>query len=207
MANFLKEMIRTTPHSLEEVRASLDADLADHKQFIPLLKEHHDFLEESIGFLMDNDATDFQKQEHLERFFRLLEMHGKAEQDVLYSYLKDNEVKEARLEGFAGQVEHDIAFKFEAELTGMGYKTQWTDEIAAKAKVLAGLVKNHIKEEENTMFSIATAGMTEEELEEMRNSYIKKCITYLVTGGLDTNLAESWKMGNHDDVGADIIRH
>ncbi|MBC7427932.1 MAG: hemerythrin domain-containing protein [Bacteriovorax sp.] len=200
MANFFKEMARTGPHSLEEVRLSLDTDLADHKQFIPLLKEHHDFLEESISVLIDKEATDFQKQEHLERFFRLVEMHGKAEQEVLYNHLKANPEKEARLEGFAGQDEHDLAFQLEAELTGMGYKTQWTEEIAAKAKVVAGLVKNHIKEEESTMFLIAVENMTEEEMEDMRDAYIQKCIGYLINDRAETIFAGDWKMGTHTDT-------
>ncbi|MBC7713405.1 MAG: hemerythrin domain-containing protein [Rhizobacter sp.] len=205
MANFLSETFRTEPHSLEEVRTSLDKDLADHKQFFPLLKEHHDFLEESISVIMDKDATDFQKQEHLERFFRLVEMHGKAEQEVLYNHLKANPEKEARLEGFAGQDEHDVAFQLEAELTGMGYKTEWSEEIAAKAKVVAGLVKNHIKEEESTMFPIAEENMTEEELEDMRDSYIQKCLGYLINDRAEAIYAGNWKMGTHTD--ADNFHH
>ena len=207
MANFLKEMVRTEPHTIDEVRASLDTDLADHKQFIPLLKEHHDFLEESISVLMDADSTDFQKQEHLERFFRLVEMHGKAEQEVLYAQLQGSTEKEARLEGFGGQDEHDIAFQLEAELTGMGYKTEWTEEIAAKAKVVAGLVKNHIKEEESTMFPIAESYMTEEEMEHMRDAYIQRCISYLVSDRAETVYAGNWNAGTHIDSGTDTYHH
>jgi hemerythrin superfamily protein len=207
MANFFKELVRAEPHSLEEVRTSLDQDLADHKQFIPLLKEHHDFLSESISVLMDRDSTDFQKQEHLERFFRLLEMHGKAEQEVLYVHLKESSNKDARLEAYGAQDEHEIAFMLETELTGMGYKTQWTEAISAKAKVVAGLVKNHIKEEESVMFPLAVSSMTEEELEHMRDQYIQKCISYLVSDRAETIYAGDWKQGTHNDAGPDSFHH
>lgn len=207
MANFLKEIVRTEPHTIDEIRASLDKDLADHKQFVPLLKEHHNFLEESISVLMDTDSTDFQKQEHLERFFRVLEMHGKAEQEVLYNHLKANDAREARLEGFGGQDEHDIAFRLEAELINMGYKTQWNEEIEAKAKILAGLVKNHIKEEESTMFTVATSHMTEEELEDMRDSYVQKCVGYLINNRAEEIYAGTWNKDNFSDKSTDIIHH
>lgn len=207
MASFFTEIVRTEPHSIDEIRASLDKDLKDHKQFVPLLKEHHDYLQESISVLMDVDTTDFQKQEHLERFFRLLEMHGRAEQEVLYNHLKANDAREARLEGFAGQDEHDVAFQLEAELTKMGYKTEWNEEIEAKAKVLAVLVKNHIKEEESTMFDIAESHMTEEELEDMRDSYVQKCIGYLINNRAEEIYAGTWNKDNFSDKGTDSIHH
>lgn len=207
MANFFKEMVRTEPHSLEEIRASLDKDLADHKQFVPLLREHHDYLRESISVLMDTDTTDFQKQEHLERFFKLVEMHGKAEQEVLYNHLKANDAREVRLEGFSGQDEHDIAFQLETELTGMGYKTKWNEEIEAKAKVVAGLLKNHLKEEENVMFPIAESHMTEEELEDMRDSYIQKCIGYLINDRAEEIYSGTWNKDNFSDKSTDTIHH
>ena len=207
MANFFKELVRVEPHTLDEIRVSLDVDKADHKQFIPLLKEHHDYLAESISVLMDKDTTDFQKQEHLERFFRLLEMHGKAEEEVLYTNLQINPEKEVRLEGFSGLDEHDIAFQLEDELTGMGYKTEWTEEIAAKAKVVAGLVKNHIKEEEATMFPLAESHMTEEELEQMRDAYIQKCLAYLVSDRAENLYAGKWSGGEHRDSGPDSFHH
>lgn len=207
MSNFLKEIVRTEPHTLDEIRASLDKDMANHKQLVPLLKEHHNYLEESISYLLGDDSTDFQKQEHLERFFRLLEMHGKAEQETLYRHLKENSEKEARIEAFSGENEHEIAFQLEEELTGMGYKTEWTEVIEAKAKVVATLVKNHIKEEEHTMFTIAESHMTEEELELLRDAYVQKCIGYLVSeraGGVYTG---EWTLGKHTDGGSDSYHH
>ena len=202
MTSFLKEFVRTEPHTFAEVREALTEAEESHKQFISLLKEHHNYLEESISFLMDKDSTDMQKQEHLDRFFRLLEMHGNAEQEVLYAHLKANEDKVARLEGYAGQDEHDVAFQMEVELEEMGYKMQWNEQIEAKAKVVATLVKNHIKEEEATMFPIAESSMTEEELEDMRDAYILKCRGYLNGDRAETVFAGEWVMGVYNDSSA-----
>ena len=203
MANFFKEILRAEPHSVEEIRTSLDKDLAEHKQLVPLLKEHHDYLQESISVLLDTETTDFQKQEHLERFIRLLEMHGRAEQEVLYNHLKANDAREARLEGFSGQDEHDVAFQLASDLERMGYKLEWNEEIEAMAKVLATLVKNHIKEEENTMFTIAESHMTEEELEDMRDSYVQKCVGYLIYDRAEKIYAGDWDRGTHIDKESD----
>lgn len=207
MANFLKEMVRTEPHSLAEIRVSLDKDLADHKQFVPLLREHHGHLRESISVLLDTETTHLQKQEHLERFFKLLEMHGRAEQEVLYNHLKANDARKVRLEGFSGQDEHDIAFHLEAELKNMGYKAEWNEEIEAKAKVVAAFVKNHLKDEENVMFPIAESHMTEEELEDMRDSYIQKCIGYLINDRAEEIYSGTWNKDNYSDESTDTIHH
>lgn len=200
MANFVKEILRTEAHSLEEIRVALDDAEKVHKQFVPLLKEHHDYLLESIAAITDKDSTDLQKQDHLERFFRLVHMHGKAEQEVLYAHLKGSDEKEARLAGFAGQDEHDLAFLMESELLEMGYKSNWNEQIEAKAKVVAGLLKNHIKEEESLMFPIAEANMTEEELEDMRDAYIQKCIGYLINDRAQALMSGSWHMGQYEDT-------
>ena len=203
MSNFFKEMIRTQPHTLDEVRASLYKDLAEHKQLVPLLKEHHDYLQESISYILDNDSTDFQKQEHLERFFRLVEMHAKAEEETLYEHLKQNTSIEGRVEGLSGKTEHDIVFQLEAELNRMNYKNNWTEEIEAKAKVAAVQIKNHINEEEDTMFSIAESHMTQEELEQIRDVYIQKCISYLITDKTNDVQAGEWRSAERIDIEID----
>lgn len=179
MSNFFKEMIRTSPHTLDEIRASLHQGLADHKQLLPLLKEHHNYIEESISYILDKDSTDFQKQEHLERFFTLIEMHAKSEEETLYKFLRQNSSIDGRIKGISGKDEHDIIFQLEKELNQMNYKKLWTEKIEAKARVVALQIKNHIDEEEDHMFSQAIALMTQEESEAIRDTYIKSCIAYL----------------------------
>lgn len=180
MENVLEKLGINKSHTLQQVRVSIDTDAQEETGFIPLLKEHHDFLKESINVIMDSKPSIPEKREHLSRFFNLLEMHGKAEQETLYVHLQQNTEEEARLEGLCGQDEHDIAFQLRDEIVAMNYKTQWNDEIAAKAKVVAVLVKNHMKEEESVMFPIAKNDLSDEEMEQMRLDYIAKCRSYLL---------------------------
>lgn len=175
----LKKSLRPDVHSLEEVRMSLREIGGSDTTFIDLLEIHHDFLEESIAVLMDAQAEVDEKQYHLDRFIKLLEMHGRAEQETLYLHLKDNPEKAARLEGFAGQDEHDIAFQISDELREMQFENDWSEEADAKAKVLANLVQQHIKEEESHMFPIARKNIPRSELAAMKPDYIEGCQGYL----------------------------
>lgn len=183
MPNIIEDFFKSiVPHealSLEGVRMELDEALIDQMEFIPLMEKHHDNLEESIEVLISKDATDIEKQDHLYRFFRLMEMHARAEEEVLYTALRNKSDKQARLAGFAAQNEHDLAFRVERELLEMGYRNTWNDEIAAKAKVVACLIKNHIKEEEDAIFPLAEKIISRTELESMSETYIVKCKIYL----------------------------
>jgi len=192
MANVIEDFFKSIiPHEalpLENVQAGLDEALIDEMEFIPLMERHHDYIEQSIDVLMNKAATDIEKQDHLFRFFRLLEMHGKAEEEVLYPALRDHAKKEARLAGFAAQDEHDVAFRMERELLEMGYRDSWNEEIAAKAKVVAGLVKNHIHEEEHEIFPLVEKLLLRPELERMSQTYIVKCKIYL-SDSLQTSIS------------------
>lgn len=181
MTHFFRNLLQGEPHSLVEIRNSLEFAEENKTDLISLLEEHHDFLEESMDVLMDDSEVDSEKQIHLARFFRLLEMHGKAEEETVYHHLKVNADKEARLEGFGGQDEHDILFLLEDELIQMGYQTKWSEEIAAKAKVIANLMKNHIKAEENDMLPLAEKDFSDAEFEILRVEYLEKCKNYLDT--------------------------
>lgn len=179
MTNIFQSFLQGGTHEFSEIRSALDVDVAEDKSFITILKEHHDYIEESIRVLMSKDAPDVDKQNHTLRLFRLVQMHGKAEQETLYENLMESSSLDARLEGFSGQDEHDLAFQLESELKAMGVDTQWNDEIAAKARVAASLVQNHIKEEESEMFAIAREKLSDVAFERMRIDYIAKCRQYL----------------------------
>ncbi|AZZ35463.1 hypothetical protein CIK05_01155 [Bdellovibrio sp. qaytius] len=183
MANVIEDFFKSVVHHealpLEEVYTFLDEALQDQMEFIPLMERHHGHIEESIAVLMSKDALEMEKQDHLFRFFRLLEMHGKAEEEVLYTALQHNSDKSPRVLGFAALDEHDLAFRLERELLEMGYRDSWNDEIEAKAKVVANLVRNHIKEEENEIFPLAEKLISTSHLELMSMNYIEKCKIYL----------------------------
>lgn len=186
--DFFKSMVPREALPLEDVQLGLDEALIDEMDLIPLMEKHHGYLKESIDVLTRKDAIDHEKQDHLFRFFRLLEMHGKAEEEVLYTTLRNHTDKDARLAGFAAQAEHDVAFRMERELLEMGYRDTWNEEIAAKAKVVAVLVKNHIKEEESEIFPLTEKLIPQPELERMSETYTVKCKIYL-SESLETSIS------------------
>lgn len=168
------------PHTLSQIRDSLVEDLDHQTGLIIILKEHHYFLEESIAVIIDRFASIPEKRFHLDRFLTLLRMHGKAEQETLYTHLQQNMEEQNRLEGLAGHDEHEIAFQLSDELIAMKFKTQWNDEIAAKARVLAILMKNHIELEETELFTIVKKEFNDTEMEQIRLEYLRKCQSYLL---------------------------
>ena len=183
MANVIEDFFKSIAHHealpLEDVRLGLDEALQDQMEFIPLMEQHHDYIEQSIEVLMSKGTTNSEKQDHLLRFFRLVEMHGRAEEEVLYTALQHNTEKEARIEGFAAYDEHDVVFRLERELCEMGYRTVWNDEIEAKARVVASLVKNHMIEEESEIFPLSEQLISTSHLELMSYTYIERCKLYL----------------------------
>lgn len=180
MENIFSKLGLMEPHTLQQVRASIDTDVKQETPFIAVLKEHHGYLEESISVLVDLSASIEDKRAHLSRFFHVLEMHAKAEQETLYEHLQHSSEEEARLEGFGGEDEHDIVLMLKGQLESMGFRTSWNDEIGAKAKVVAMMVRNHIKEEESIMFPIAKRDLSVNEMEEMRVDYLSKCQKYFM---------------------------
>jgi hemerythrin-like domain-containing protein len=187
--NFFK----TETHTLDEVKTSLDQDI--NTSFIALLEKHHDFLEESISVLMSRDAAEEEKQRHLGRFLHLINMHAKAEEETLYLGLMNSVEKLPRVEGNALQDEHDIAFVLADELRELNFDRRWNEAIEAKAQVLAGLVQNHIKEEESEVFKTAKREISADEFESLRDDYLDKCKLYL-----EDEMHEPFTGGNHMDL-------
>lgn len=167
------------PHSFDEIRLEIGEALENTPDLIDFMKTHHDYLEESVSVLMDTNASTSDKQEHLSRFLVLLDMHGHAEEETLYRHLISNDAKQARIEGLGGQDEHDVAYQMGDELIALDFTNTWNDQIESKAKVLAGLVQNHIKEEESIMFKIASKQFNAVEFDTLAKEYVIKCAMYL----------------------------
>lgn len=108
--------------------------LEDHKPLKKLLK------------IMKNDSKGFEERVGaFEEFAPLLTAHAKAEEEALYTFMKENE--DLRQEGFEGDVEHTLADQMVEEAD----RTSDEDVLSAKIKVLAELVEHHIEEEESEL--------------------------------------------------------
>lgn len=112
---------------------------------IKLILEDHKPLKELIHVLKNSD-TDLEERElAFEEFTSLLTIHAKAEEQVLYTFMK--EIKDLREEAFEGDVEHGLADQMIEE----ALLTEDQDLWSARVKVLAELVEHHLKEEEDDM--------------------------------------------------------
>lgn len=168
------------PDALQDLRDSIDMAIETPPDFLSLLESHHRFIEDSIKVLTDVRAATADKQFHLARFAALMNMHGHAEEQTLYEALEASSRKDARLEGFGGQDEHDLAYQLLDELDIMDSQNGWSDEIEAKARTVATLVKNHIEEEETVMFKIARRVLERDTLASLGRDYTMKCRDFLM---------------------------
>lgn len=175
----IKTSLRGEPHTFSEVRRMMEDARVNGAGLLDVLQEHHRFLNESIVVLLDADSTVDDKQRHLSRFLRLLNMHGRAEEETLYRSLQQHASHEVVREGLVGKDQHEIAFQLAAGLREMDFRNNWTDDADAKTKVLASLVHHHLKEEEKVMFPLAKKSLLPGELFALTSDYLDLCEYYL----------------------------
>lgn len=167
------------PTSIETLRESLFEDSSlGLPDFLSILQSHHQYLKESIRVLLHEKSSAFDKQENLNRFLTILDMHATAEQSTLYRRLQSETAKSCRIEGFVGEEEHDVAAGLAACLKSTSYMREWTDEIEATARVLASQVGAHIAEEESRKFGLARQFISAEELDTLASEYMLLCRAY-----------------------------
>jgi hemerythrin-like domain-containing protein len=77
------------------------------------------------------------------------------------------------------------------ELKLMGVETSWSEEIDAKMHVLAGLVKTHLKQEEQVVFPMVEKLIPESTLMDLTDDYLDRCKIYLELAMDDTTLEVS----------------
>jgi hemerythrin superfamily protein len=164
--------------TLKQLRISLDEE-DEETSIIPVLENHHKYLKEYISILMSNDTSVKDKQATVTLFFTILNMHARAEEDVFYDSLKHATNKDVRMEGLRGQDEHEIVYELVNELKIMGAENAWSEEIVSKISVLAGILKNHMKEEEQVMFPMVEKMLPETKLIDLTDEYLDKCRIYL----------------------------
>lgn len=175
----LRKSLRGETHSIQEIRDSMATLLRKQVGLIDVLKEHHNYIKESLAVCLDKDAKDNEKQNHLDRLLQLFEMHGKAEEQTLYKILIMSSEREARIEGNLGQDEHELIYQLMDELRDMHFQSLWTEDVEAKAVVLAELIVNHFKKEEQEIFPIAAEDVNSEKLNNLSTDYIHLCDNYL----------------------------
>lgn len=176
--------------TLKQLRISLDEE-DDETSVIPILENHHKYLKAYISILMADSTSSRDKQATATLFFPILNMHARAEEEILYHALKDATNKDVRLEALRGQNEHELMYELVDELKLMGAETSWSEAIDAKMYVLADLVKKHLKQEEQTIFQMVEKYIPESTLMDLTDDYLDRCKMYLDLTMDDTTLEVS----------------
>lgn len=147
-----------------------------HMNVLTLIKGQHKILKESIEVLKQESASSDEKQTHLNKFISLLKMHSEAEEETLYDVMMD--LEPASIKVLEAEEEHNVAKSLMMELENMSFQTQWTPEIAAKAKVLAEVTEHHIDEEEEGFFRLCRQCLTAMELNAIGEEFQQRCVDF-----------------------------
>lgn len=176
--------------TLRQLRISLKEE-DDETSVITILENHHKYLKEYASILMSTETPAKDKLATATLFFPILSMHAKAEDEVLYHLLQEATNKDVRLEGLRGKDEHELMYELIDELKLMGAETSWSEEIDAKMNVLASLVKNHLKQEDQVVFPMLEKLIPESTLMDLTDDYLDRCKIYLDLAKDDTTLEVS----------------
>ena len=132
----------------------------------------HQFLKECIEVLTDEDAEKKKKLSTARGFLEALGKHSVAEKKAVYTPLKSND--ELHFNILEGEVEHGIVDKKVRLLkTRLTRAHTLKDEVEAELKVLAELVKHHVKEEESEMLPKMREEIDDATLKEIGAKFMK----------------------------------
>jgi hemerythrin-like domain-containing protein len=164
--------------TLKLLRQSLDEE-EDETSIISVLEHHHKYLREYMSILTAQDIESEHKQATLSLFLTIFIMYAKAEQDTFYRLLKEATNRDIRLESLKAFDENEIAFEIIKELRNLDAIKSWSEEIDAKIRVLVGLIKGHLKEEQTILYPMAEKFIPESRLMDLTDEYLEKCKMYL----------------------------
>lgn len=154
------------------------------ENIITLIIEDHRPLKAGIKVLTAENERESTKKKALKTFLRDLKLHSKAEEQSLYANEEGN--KDIRPEILEGYEEHEVADALALELEASNFETNWTDQIEAKAKVLAELVKHHVQEEENDLLPDTKKSLSPDELVRLGGIYKKRYAALVKELSVDT---------------------
>ncbi|AZZ36692.1 hypothetical protein CIK05_07785 [Bdellovibrio sp. qaytius] len=179
MLNDVRKSLRGEAHTMTEIREQMNQALHKQAKLVDVLVQHHNYIKESVAVCLDRDVQDSEKQIHLTRLLKLLEMHSKAEEQTLYKLLIASSEKWPRIEGCLAQDEHDLLYQLTDDLRDMHFEALWTEDVEAKCLVLCELVVNHFKKEETEIFSLAKECINSGQLNDTASDYIDLCENHL----------------------------
>ena len=109
-----------------------------------ILKDHRP-LKALFDNLKNVEIVRSQKEDQLEEFVSLLKAHAKAEEQSLYLAMRAYEI--LKIDSYHGDSEHAIAEQLIHEINACPDDFEWV----AKVRILAELVENHMRQEEDNL--------------------------------------------------------
>jgi hemerythrin superfamily protein len=164
----LKSRARTVSKIMAEAISSVDpSGLSD--DVLTTLKEEHN---EVKGLLSDlSEASGAAKRKELvKRIRKALVPHTKAEQKIVYDAVLALRDTEAKMDGYEGYLEHELAGSTLKRLASISNGA--SPEHHATAKVLRELVTHHISEEESALWGDVKSHFSQQQRERMNRAYL-----------------------------------
>lgn len=122
----------------------------DSFNVVDIILLDHGYVKECIEVLTDEDEQKRTKLKYAKGFLDALKKHSLSEKKAVYSHLK--EVDDFRPQILEGEIEHGIVdSKVKMLIPKISAARSLSAELEAELKVLAELVKHHLKEEEDKM--------------------------------------------------------
>lgn len=139
---------------------------------IDLILIDHRFIKECVETLGNEKADKNLKLTMAKGFLEALALHSVAEKNIVYDRLQEDE--EFHFNILEAQIEHGIVDEKVKLLKPVVAHTKvLKDELEAELKVLAMLVKKHIKEEESELLPKMREQIDEETLKNMGEAFMK----------------------------------
>jgi hypothetical protein len=156
----------------EKLKRKRNENIIQVIDVVDLILLDHQFLKECIETLTSEEEDKRKKLSVGRGFIEALAKHSLAEKKAIYAPLESNE--ELHFNILEGQIEHGIVDK-KVKMLKMRLNRARTlhDEVEAELKVLAELVKHHVKEEESELLPKMREEVTEEELKNMGIKFMK----------------------------------
>jgi hemerythrin superfamily protein len=164
----LKSRARTVTDLMAEAISSVDPS-GLNEDVLKTLKEEHNEVKELLSDLSESTGT-AKRKELVKRIAKALVPHTKAEQTVVYDAVLALRNREAKIDGYEGYLEHELAASALKRLRAIANAA--SPEHHATAKVLQELVTHHIREEESALWGDVKSHFSMKQRERMNHSYL-----------------------------------
>jgi hemerythrin superfamily protein len=144
--------------SLDQAQTLIDAEV----DVVSIIRNQHALLMQSVRVLADKSLREKEKQKAAFDLVALWTAHAKAEENTVYDEMRSH--KESGTLPDEGTEEHAIIELLVEEIEALNFRLNWSAQIEEKAKALAEVIENHIKDEEEVFLPLVKDTLPRDEL-------------------------------------------